>query len=247
LIPALRLRDDWANLILALKNVIDISEEDVTSILHDVIRAHGGVRPHADAMEVDVPPSSTVPSLENTLPLCVVYPTSGPALRLAIRSSLREATELDRILEVFLVWIDRWCSEPELLLLDKVEKDSHGVSIVSQGQKTLDGIPPLDKILSFFQAVLDSSFLSLLSHSPSQRLLLQIFESLKPEVDFNNDLDILRGPLEPFAKAQKKALADASQGLQKIDQSIDWRRRRKAAHEQASISIGLYQVEELVL
>ena len=59
---------------------------------------------------------------------------------------------------------------------------------------------------------------------------------------------MLCGPLEPFARAaaaRAKAQSEAKEG--KGDSGKDWRRKRKLAHEQAGIAVGLYQVEELVL
>lgn len=50
-------------------------------------------------------------------------------------------------------------------------------------------------------------------------------------------------------KAHSKALADASQaasGGEGKEPVVDWRKRRKAAFEQAGV-VGLYQIEELVL
>ena len=60
-----------------------------------------------------------------------------------------------------------------------------------------------------------------------------------------DEMEYLRGPLEPFARAQVKALKESAEG--KRDAHVDWRKRRKAAHEQAGISIGLYRLEELVI
>lgn len=58
-------------------------------------------------------------------------------------------------------------------------------------------------------------------------------------------MEQLRGPLEPFARAQMKALRESVEG--KRDNQVDWRRRKKAAHQQAAVAVGLYRLEELVL
>ena len=72
---------------------------------------------------------------------------------------------------------------------------------------------------------------------------------LEPEIAFINEAEQLRGPLEPFAKAQAKIVAEAEQSGVKKDsaQQGDWKKRKKLQYEQAGLSIGLYQVEELVL
>lgn len=42
-----------------------------------------------------------------------------------------------------------------------------------------------------------------------------------------------------------KTLRESVEGNK--DSQVDWRRRRKVAHEQASVAVGLYRLEELVL
>lgn len=105
------------------------------------------------------------------------------------------------------------------------------------------------QILAFLRTTLDASFLSLLQLSSSHALLKRISSHLEPELALIDEAEQLRGPLEPFAKAQAKVVAEAAQGGVKKDsaQQGDWRRRKKMQHEQAGLSIGLYQVEELVL
>ncbi|KAL4247039.1 Nucleolar protein 11 [Abortiporus biennis] len=246
LVGVLRLRNDWESLMLAMKTVIDIPEEDIVLILHEASR-DSSANPSDDAMQIDSP--STQPSLERVLSSCVEYPISTPPFRLAIHRQIREADEVDRILQVLLTWVDQWYSEDQEshLLPEKVIKNSHGVLVAIPTPKILDGVPSLKKMLKFLQTILDSAFLTLLSHPPSHQLIRRIFDRLQPEVAFNGELEILRGPLEQFTKAQQKALLESTQGPQRADQKVDWRRRRKAAHEQASVAIGLYQVEELVL
>jgi hypothetical protein len=58
-------------------------------------------------------------------------------------------------------------------------------------------------------------------------------------------MEQLRGPLEPFARAQMKTLRESIEG--KKDSQVDWRKRRKAAHEHISVAVGLYRLEELVI
>lgn len=102
------------------------------------------------------------------------------------------------------------------------------------------------QVLAFLRAVLDSSFLALLQYTPSHRLLQRLSARLDPELAFIDEVEQLRGPLEPFAKAQAKALAEGVQGARK-DTQVDWRRRKKLQHEQTALAVGLYQVEELVI
>ncbi len=82
------------------------------------------------------------------------------------------------------------------------------------------------------------------------RLLRALAAHLEPTLALTSALEHLAGPLEPFARAAAKAQARAAENKDaapKGDSGRDWRRKRKAAHEQAAVAVGLYQVEELVL
>lgn len=92
---------------------------------------------------------------------------------------------------------------------------------------------------------MDTSFLTLLQHPPAHDLIRQISSHLELEMSRVDEMEHLRGPLEPFARAQAKALRESVEG--KRDTHVDWRKRRKAAHEQAGITVGLYRLEELVI
>lgn len=105
-------------------------------------------------------------------------------------------------------------------------------------------------MLAFLQPLLDASFLALLAYAPAHRLLRTLAAHLEPTLALTSALEHLAGPLEPFARAAAKAQARAAESkdvASKGDSGRDWRRKRKAAHEQAAVAVGLYQVEELVL
>jgi hypothetical protein len=93
--------------------------------------------------------------------------------------------------------------------------------------------------------LLDASFLSLLQHSPSHDILRRIASDLEPELTRVEAMEQLRGPLEPFARAQMKALREGIEGRK--DGQVDWRKRRKAANAQTSMAVGLYRLEELFI
>lgn len=101
-------------------------------------------------------------------------------------------------------------------------------------------------MISFLQTLLDASFLALLQHPPSHRVLRSLAAQVEPEIAFTEQIERLRGPLEPFAKAQTKAVRDAGDEKRQQPQG-DWRQRKKQAHEQAGLGVGLYRLEELVL
>jgi gephyrin len=85
-----------------------------------------------------------------------------------------------------------------------------------------------------------------------------VLKSLKvhidPEIVALSQTDQLRGLVEGFAKAHEKAVKDAEtgkgkngKGTEKEESKRDWRQRRKEAHEQIAMAIGVYQLEELTL
>ncbi|KAI0082514.1 hypothetical protein K474DRAFT_527095 [Panus rudis PR-1116 ss-1] len=250
ILPALRARNDWESMVLALKTVVDLPETDLVSFLHDVISSKRQHPSSDDAMQVDAPSGTAIPSLSTVLPLIVMYPTSAPALRLALRQQLRDADELVCIFEMLVAWLERLTKEDEetTLLPSTVEKDERGVIVPIFSEKRVsDDIPPLPKILGFLQTFLDTCFLTFLTHPPSHPLIHKLASILRPELDFSDTIQQIRGPLEPFAKAHAKLIHESTQGTQKPDPTVDWRRRKKAQHEQANATVGSYRVEELVL
>ncbi|KAI0068609.1 hypothetical protein BV25DRAFT_1792127 [Artomyces pyxidatus] len=231
LIPLLLERKDWATLELALKTVIDISETDLISVLRPAVTAYREQHSALGSIAMDVDASPDVASLPSILSSCVSYSTSAPALRLAFRQQLPGSENVTCILEVLDAWLEKSSTlQSGLALAEAVSKNAHGVSIVS-----------------FLRTLLDTFFITLVQYPPSHALLLRISNRLEPELAFIDDVEQLRGPLEPFAKAHAKAIADAVSGARANAPPVDWRKQRKAGREQAAMGIGLYQVEELVI
>ncbi|KAH9948785.1 hypothetical protein B0H21DRAFT_777679 [Amylocystis lapponica] len=229
---------------MALIAVIDIPEDDMVLSLRIAIVHHHQTHAAADdSMQVDPAPSaSDLPSLHDLLALCISYPSSPGALRVALRTHLPDAVDLVPILAILDRWVARGCAEDAPFLSDTHLKDAHD-------GRPPDGVPPLDKVLAFLQALLDASFLALLSHPPAHAVLRTLSARLQPALALHNTLVQLRGPLQPFAAAHARAVRDAARGpsAPKADMRVDWRKRKRAAHERAELALGLYQVEELVL
>ncbi|KAG6900424.1 hypothetical protein C0993_010812 [Termitomyces sp. T159_Od127] len=248
LLAALRYKNDWQSIELALEHVIDLSEAEIMESLQFVVaRNHSDVTQDGNAMEVDS--VTDVPSLPSFLSLCVSYTTTAPALRSAMRRSLKEAEDICAVLKVLENWIKNWSSKDSRLLPSNkdIVKNSHGVFVMKDKvKKGTRDLPSLSNVLSFLKTLLDSSFLTLLQHPPAHDVLRSIQAQIEPEIMFTDDMEKLRGPLETFAKAHTKAVKEAGQDTSKKPLG-DWRQRRKQAHEQAGLSIGLYQLEELVL
>ena len=98
--------------------------------------------------------------------------------------------------------------------------------------------------MAFLRAILDATFVTLLQHIGSHQLLRRVASHLQSELSVVDELQLLHEPLGLFAKAQEKAVSEKQQPPAQLE---DWRRRRRLAHERASMGVGLYQVEELVI
>ncbi|KAG6916470.1 hypothetical protein DXG01_006664 [Tephrocybe rancida] len=249
LLAALRYKNDWQSIELALEHVIDLSEDELMESLQFVIAKHrtSGVPVEENAMEVVS--VVDVPSLPTFLSLCVSYTTTVPALRTAMRRSLKEAEDNLAVLRVLENWNKQWTKRDFKLLPSKKDiiKDAHGVPVLKEkDQEGARGLPTHSNVLSFLQTLLDASFLTLLQHPPAHTILRQLHAQIEPEIVLIDDMEQLRGPLETFAKAHTKAVKEAGEDKRKKPLG-DWRQRRRQGHEQAGLSIGLYQLEELVL
>ncbi|KAI0268165.1 hypothetical protein BC834DRAFT_933308 [Gloeopeniophorella convolvens] len=229
---------DWQAIQLALDTVPDLPEIDVISLLRstDLSRDTRQAASSND-MEVDGP-ATGAPSLSSMLASCVSYNSSDAALRLAIREQLNQAEVILPILTIIDDWLVDYSSRGANLALDV---SANGDSAPVPERK---GVPPLHKVLIFLRATLDATFLTLLQHAPSHKLLRRLSAHLQSELTLIDELQSLQEPLGSFAKAQGKIVSEKQKPPAQLE---DWRRRRKLAHEQASIGVGLYQIEELVI
>ncbi|EJF62319.1 hypothetical protein DICSQDRAFT_58264 [Dichomitus squalens LYAD-421 SS1] len=233
-LSALAERNDWDTVTLAMRNVTDLPENDIIALLSRVVKAHTSSNDD-NAMQVDSAASTTTPAIPTFLAQCVVYPFTPALQRTAIRKHLSDATSLTPVLEVLDGWIVQRTADDALL----------SVSDSTDPQN----VPPLDKSLAFLQTLLDASFLALLAHTPAHKPLRTLASHIQPALAQTSELELLCGPLEPYARAaatKAKVQAEAKEGG-KPDGGKDWRRKRKLAHEQAGMAVGLYQFEELVL
>ncbi|KAH9077077.1 hypothetical protein EDB83DRAFT_2348082 [Lactarius deliciosus] len=224
---------DWHAVALTVKNVLDIPEVEIIKLVRSI---HGYARPSGKHdMQVD----ATLPDAEvsSMMASCVSYPSSDAALRLAIKEQLNNAESIIPILVIVDDWLDKISSRETNL-----ESPGKTAATVASPEET--DIPPLDKILAFLRAILDATFVTLLQHTQSHPLLRRLSARLQSEIKVIDELQSLHGPLELFAKTQEKTTTEKQRPQGPLE---DWRRRRKLAHEQASMGVGLYQVEELVI
>ncbi|EIN11073.1 hypothetical protein PUNSTDRAFT_142926 [Punctularia strigosozonata HHB-11173 SS5] len=236
LLTALRTKRDWTSIRSAFQSVVDLTEDEVVSVLRSNVAAEPD---ESNAMDVDTPAGGPhSPGLDIILGYVVNYApqTSAPALRLALRKHMASAEQLTKVLTVLDVWVARWSAT-----------DLQGAGTFSEVKppKRKARIPPLDKVIAFVQVLLDCSFLTLLQHRPAHAVLRGLMAHLEPEVELVGTLEGLSAPLEQFAVAQKRA--STKKDTPAKDKDVDWRRRKRELREKAAMAVGVYQVEELTL
>lgn len=238
-------RKDWRAIELAFKNVPDLPEDEVIKLLRSA--QNDSRLPEEHDVQVGVTSSDT-PTLPSILAACVSYPTSDAALRMAIRQQLNLAEVIAPILAILDDWLVTLSSHETRVILNanvgSVSENGPSVGVPTRPCSGKVEIPPLDKILAFLRAILDATFVTLLQHTGSHQLLRRVASHLQSELSVVDELQLLHEPLGLFAKAQEKAVSEKQRPPAQLE---DWRRRRRLAHERASMGVGLYQVEELVI
>ncbi|KAH9965838.1 hypothetical protein BC827DRAFT_1264927 [Russula dissimulans] len=248
-------RKDWRAIELAFRNVPDLPEAELVKLLRSVQK--DSLPPDTHDVQVDAKGSDN-PALSSILAACVSYPTSDAALRMAMRAQLNHAEVILPTLVILDDWLTKLSSNGTTLVLNTGDGPSAVVPTPPCSKKS--EIPPLDKvrlelllntytnsdykILAFLRAILDATFVTLLQNTQSHQLLRRLASRLQSELTVMDELQLLHGPLGLFAKAQEKVVSEKQRPPAQLE---DWRRRRKHAHEQASMGVGLYQIEELVI
>ncbi|KAF8559460.1 hypothetical protein OG21DRAFT_737554 [Imleria badia] len=232
LITMLRQRGDWENVMFALTTVADVSEDELMASAKVLIDRQ---RKSENTMDVDAS-EGYAPPLWSYIFACVSYPFSAAQMRLAIRKYLPDAQDLVMILGILETWIQGGTETEVEALLKSVATN---MKIPSSEADS----PPYPKVITFFHTLLDASFVALLQYQPSHDLLRRILSYIEPEITFIDSLEPLRGALEPFMKAQ---VLKEKTGTSK-ESPAELRKRQKQLDERASLSVGLYRLEELVI
>ncbi|XP_006456684.1 hypothetical protein AGABI2DRAFT_211731 [Agaricus bisporus var. bisporus H97] len=260
LLVSLRMRNDW---VFRISSIV-VGNHSLTSNSTD-----------PNAMQVDSANPSQLPNLRGFLATLLQHRKfTTTQLMLAVRRYLRSSEAITLLIQVLDEWIKKLQAQEAKLLPSKkdIGKNEFGVLVVKEGtekQKTVSNLPSMDqvnthlsgrkmrltrisKILNFLQPVLDASFLVLLQHRPAHEVLRSLKVHIDPEIVALSQTEQLRGLVEGFAKAHEKAIKDAETGKGKNGKASenegstrDWRHRRKEAHEQVAMAIGVYQLEEL--
>ncbi|KAL4076358.1 hypothetical protein J3A83DRAFT_4226738 [Scleroderma citrinum] len=240
LVSRLRDQGDWENIMLALRSIVGISEDEMISSVKYIIGAQRKRETNLEVMQVDSS-EPWMPPLEMCLSACVSYNFTPVAMRLAIRKHLTDARDLVAILQT----LERWLHGGTEDQMEAVFK-----STVMNTDLTMNGhssnSPSYSKVIMFLQTLLDASCTTLLQYQPSHELLKRILAEIEPEIGYIDRLEQLRGVLEPFAKAHIRMLKERAGGTPKESQA-EWKSRRKRFAQQASLGVGLYRLEELIL
>jgi len=101
--------------------------------------------------------------------------------------------------------------------------------------------------LDFLQSLLDASFLVLIQHPPTHKLLRNLKANIESEILGMSCTEQLRGFVEGFAKVHATTLRKAVGNVADEGSKKDRRQCRQEAREQVGMAIGIYQLEELVL
>src|SRR5258707_90661 len=104
-------------------------------------------------MEVDIGSLDT-PALPTILSACVAYPTSYPALRLAIKQCLPDAEHLSCILEVLDGWLSSSCSQDILPGPVHITVNTGRTCVPGRDDRDEMETPPLDKVCPWTFALL---------------------------------------------------------------------------------------------
>ncbi|KXN89507.1 hypothetical protein AN958_05669 [Leucoagaricus sp. SymC.cos] len=261
LLASLRLRNDWTSIDVALRSVPDLSENELLETLNNVVtHSLNKVSSDPDTMQVDSTPSTLdhIPSLPDFLTTMLKHRQfTAPQLILAIRQHLRSAEAVTSIAQLLDEWLKNVQSQEVKLLPGRkdVIKNEHGILVVKTNMvkpKSVYDLPTMSQILKFFQSLLDASFLALLQHPPAHKILRSLKSHIEPEIAALSQTEQLRGLVDGFARAHAKTIKDAEEGRAagpsgEEGSKKDWRQRKKEAHEQVGMAVGVYQLEELVL
>lgn len=222
------------------------------------------------AMQVDSAPSmeDEPPTLRAFMNLFLRYNFSGIPLRAAFRRYFSDGDDVVCLLEVLDNWIGQWAGRDLRLLPSSkgMKKNEYGVLVLKPDHGNTE-IPSMLQVINcpfrcfsisfisltaiqittFLQSLLDTSFLNLIQTPSAHRILKKIQAQIDPEIKHIERTEQLRGPLDPFVRAQAKAAREAKAISEGGKAPVaDWRQRKKVAHAQAGM-IGLYQLEELTL
>lgn len=217
LMPRAQATGDWALVCLVLRHVMDVAETHVVAVLRDALAARRDAK---------------APGVPRVLQHVLLPPSfSKPALRMALRTHIREDDDVLVLLDVLRVWLGAQVSAP---LEGRAEpmpaEDERHVPHTDLVYRVGDARPPaLGAVASFAEDVLDTFFPQLLAAPRTHAFLGEFTRVLSQHVATMQALGRLRAPLGVFASGPEPR---------------DTRSKRLALHE-ASLLVPSYSVETL--
>ncbi|KIO32820.1 hypothetical protein M407DRAFT_4307 [Tulasnella calospora MUT 4182] len=256
-------RSDWVALRLCLRQVKDIPEDALVQVLKRVILANANDSSlTVNGMDVDSTSSpkrqsaqSDVPSIQEFLVQLVQYPTTAGSLRVAMKKHLSIGSDYrERTARHF--GNDDEGSQEIALCSGKSSRPATCTSLSPTDLNTI-----VTQSVQFFQHILDTFLLSILSSSTStsatqpeqqqlQTSMLSISTHIQNSISLISALEKLRGPLEPFVRAQEeRMLAEKERAANTGHTEQKWAKLRKRSerHKKMDEAVAVYQIEKLTL
>ncbi|PVG03662.1 hypothetical protein CPB86DRAFT_810725 [Serendipita vermifera] len=241
-LKALQVRKDWESIRWALRNTVDVSEDQLLSLLVETIHVHNSKSP-TDEMDID---HSSDKKSSRTLPLSqvlghvIAYPTSAPPMRVAIRRHLKQAEDVLEVLKIINRWMETRDDKKKDLTLGNVEeKLKYGEELNVEKPLNKNGRPRLDLLVTFLSHVLDAKLVDLLQYRPSHAILHSLYNHTLPEMGYLDSLEKLRGPLEPFVIGDRR-----NKQFKELSTLHKIQRRHDLNH---ALNVDQYQIEEFFL
>ncbi|KAG9046701.1 hypothetical protein FS837_003810 [Tulasnella sp. UAMH 9824] len=262
-------RSDWVALRLCLRQVKDIPEDALIQVLKRVISANSEESlPTANGMDVDSTPSPTrraakptTPSLQEFLVQLVHYPTTAGPLRVALKKHV-SVDDLAPILGAL-----DWMIGNELHDVSAMTtRDPKRSPFAQASVPARNSVFPLPltwshrcQSIRFFQQILDTFLLSILASSTTsstpqleqlQTSILSISTHVQNSINLISALEKLRGPLEPFVRAQEeRILAEKERAARTGHTEQKWAKLKKRSerHRKMDEAVAVYQIEKLAL
>ncbi|KAH7101702.1 hypothetical protein BKA62DRAFT_173777 [Auriculariales sp. MPI-PUGE-AT-0066] len=251
LLPALEARHDWSSIqqILSQAKVQDIPELHLLALLKnkiDYVKLHperGNVQHNAHAeSQTGYPNRGKRHFLSHTLDLVMAYPTTAPALRAAIRAHLRTAEDVGILLPLLAMKLTLWTGVADLQRLSVQDAKAESKAEIA----TTQNAKKFQETLVFIQTLLDATFLSLVQEPAFHPALEKLQAIVQPQLELNERMEMLRGPLERFSRHVKAEEERAKKAEREPAGKFvpGWRKKAQTPGDQV---VAIYQVERFVL
>lgn len=98
------------------------------------------------------------------------------------------------------------------------------------------------QVINFLACLLDATLLELLQYRPAHDVLRGMSERISLQISHLDDLEKLRGPLEPFVQTDRRGKNPRDDGTFKKQQ-----KRHEIKPQSHALAVDLYDIEEFLL